>query len=231
VDKINAETVPSLLFVNVPKFEELSPNEQQLFHNDKNKYNKTARKGGKNLLFARSGTENETWVPLVEKAFAKLHGDYSALDGGRAGEALEDLTGYVLNIMKSTRPPLIVFSGVSSVLLTKDILDTDKFWKEELLRANVDRLFSAGFAELDTMRNGNQSVQVQGLIGGHAYSILKAVEVAGKRFLIMRNPWGASEWKGPWSDGSKEWTQQWLARLPEIGHVFGDDGQFIMECV
>ena len=32
-----------------------------------------------------------------------------------------------------------------------------------------------------------------GLYTGHAYSILKAVEYRGKRFLRIRNPWGNSE--------------------------------------
>ncbi len=40
-----------------------------------------------------------------------------------------------------------------------------------------------------------------------------------------------SEWTGRWSDGSKEWTQEWLHFLPELGHEFGDDGQFVMECM
>ena len=39
-----------------------------------------------------------------------------------------------------------------------------------------------------------------------------------------------SEWTGRWSDGSKEWTQEWLEILPKLGHTFGDDGQFVMEC-
>lgn len=71
---------------------------------------------------------------------------------------------------------------------------------------------------------------MQGLIGGHAYSVLRAVEVNGKRFVVVRNPWGKTEWTGRWSDGSKEWTQEWLEVLPKLGHSFGDDGQFVMEC-
>ncbi|KAJ3564439.1 hypothetical protein NP233_g8293 [Leucocoprinus birnbaumii] len=204
--------IDDLLFVHVPKFEELSKPEQLLFHNDKKLYNKVAKKGGMNLYFARSGTENETWVPLIEKAYAKLHGDYASLDGGQSAEALEDMTG-----------------GVSSRLVVKDILDIDRFWEEELLRASADRLFSARFGELDTTRSGEDSIEVEGLVGGHAYSVLKAIEVAGKRFLVIRNPWGHSEWTGPWSDGSREWTPEWLARLPVIGHHFANDGQFLME--
>jgi hypothetical protein len=53
--------------------------------------------------------------------------------------------------------------------------------------------------------------------------------IPGKQFVRIRNPWGKSEWKGPWSDGSKEWTGEWLARLPELHHKFGDDGEFLME--
>lgn len=54
-----------------------------------------ARKGGKGLKFARSGTLGETWVPLIEKAYAKLHGDYDSLTGGRMSDGIEDLTGQV----------------------------------------------------------------------------------------------------------------------------------------
>ena len=37
------------------------------------------------------------------------------------------------------------------------------------------------------------------------------------------------EWTGRWSDGSKEWTKEWLAALEPLEHTFGDDGVFVME--
>ena len=61
-------------------------------------YNTLSRHGGKGLHFARSGTEGETWVPLIEKAYAKLHGNYESLVGGLPSEAVEDLTGYVVQV-------------------------------------------------------------------------------------------------------------------------------------
>lgn len=204
--------IDDMLYTRVPKYEELKTSEQELYHFDKEIYNKSARKGGKSLYFAKSGTAGETWVPLIEKAYAKLHGNYSHLGAGQECDAIEDLTG-----------------GVSTVLQSKDILDPDRFWDEELSRANKDRLFGCSFNGLDSTRNGVSDTKVQGLIGNHAYSVLRAVEVKGKRFVVVRNPWGKSEWTGRWSDGSKEWTQEWLEALPALGHQFGDDGRFVME--
>jgi hypothetical protein len=80
------------------------------------------------------------------------------------------------------------------------------------------------------VRSGREEVFVNGLIGGHAYSVLRAVEYRGKRFVVLRNPWGDSEWTGRWSDGAKEWTKEWLPALEKLQHDFGDDGEFVMEC-
>ena len=75
-----------------------------------------------------------------------------------------------------------------------------------------------------------ENPKVNGLIGSHAYSILRVKECKGKRFIVLRNPWGASEWTGAWGDGSKEWVGEWLDVLKELDHIFGDDGEFVMEC-
>ena len=84
----------------MPKYEELSSQEQEqaLYRGDRETYNKLSRHGGKGLYFARSGTEGETWVSLIEKAYAKLHGNYESLVGGFPSEAVEDLTGYAVRI-------------------------------------------------------------------------------------------------------------------------------------
>ncbi|CAE6515547.1 unnamed protein product, partial [Rhizoctonia solani] len=201
--------IDDLLFTSVPKYDQLSRDERNLYHGDRDKYNSTARKGGKSLYFAKGGTENETWVPLIEKAYAKLHGDYRSLDAGFASEGIEDLTG-----------------GVASMFHTHDILDEDRFWEDELLRVNQDRLFGCYIYNTD---ESGESELINGLFAGHAYSVIAAIKVNGKRFVRLRNPWGKAEWTGRWSDGSKEWTPEWLALLPQLQHKFGDDGEFLME--
>jgi hypothetical protein len=47
------------------------------------------------VVFAQCKDCNELWVPLIEKAYAKIHGCYKALIGGYVHFGLADMTGYV----------------------------------------------------------------------------------------------------------------------------------------
>ncbi|KAF6759436.1 hypothetical protein DFP72DRAFT_885180 [Ephemerocybe angulata] len=194
--------VDDLVYTRIPRWELLTETEKELYHYDRVVYNKTARSSMDSLYFAKAGKTEDTWVPLVEKAFAKLIGDYASIMSGGTSEALD-----------------IILGGASVPILTKDILDTDKFWNEELLNANKDRLFGCWFS----------GASIQGLAGSLSYSIAKAVECKGKRFVLLRHPWGNAAWNGPWSDGSKEWTPEWLEVMDEIGHDFSVPAQFVME--
>ncbi|RXW21859.1 hypothetical protein EST38_g4004 [Candolleomyces aberdarensis] len=203
----------SLLYTNIPQYESLNEDAKAVYHEDKDRFNAIARKGGQLLLYAKAGTSNETWVPLIEKAYAKLYGCFSHLVGGQTREAIEDLTG-----------------GVASHVV--DILDVDAFWKDELCRVNKDRLFACSFRPLPAASgSADDAPDVQGLVGAHAYAILRVAEINGKRFVVLRNPWGRYEWTGPWADGSKEWTPEWVKILPQLQHSFANDGQFVMEFI
>ena len=47
-------------------------------------------------MFLKSDSPDEFWTALIEKAYAKLYGNYvSALSGGLIGSAMEDLSGGV----------------------------------------------------------------------------------------------------------------------------------------
>ncbi|KAG0257497.1 hypothetical protein DFQ27_005073 [Actinomortierella ambigua] len=158
--------------------------------------------GKAQLFFAKCENENETWLPLIEKAFAKIHGDYEAIVGGFFALGVEDLTG-----------------GVSTLMYTSDILDTDQFWEEEMLQVNKSILMGCSISYTD-MYNADC-----GLINGHAYSVLEAVEYEGERLVHIRNPWGAVEWKGDWSDDSDKWTPE---AIEELNAHNKDDGKFWM---
>eukprot|EP00438_Fugacium_kawagutii_P032381 Skav234884 [mRNA] locus=scaffold840:429099:435611:- [translate_table: standard] len=71
-----------------------------------------------------------------------------------------------------------------------------------------------------------------GLVTGHAYSILNVRKVndgfmgmTGKDFRMVqiRNPWGRGEWKGDWSDKSSKWEEH-PAVKKALEYVDKDDG-------
>ena len=111
---------------------------------------------------------------------------------------------------------------MTSEIFATDILDTNKFWKEQLSKVNEEFLFGCSTGHLrNWLDPGRGDPDVKGIVQKHAYSIIDAREVKGERLVKLRNPWGEVEWTGAWSDGSKEWNAEWLQLL---NHEFGDDG-------
>lgn len=48
-------------------------------------YRREFQSNSRALWFAQSTHPDETWVPLLEKAFAKAHGDYGSIESGTVG--------------------------------------------------------------------------------------------------------------------------------------------------
>lgn len=163
-------------------------------------------------IFTR-GNGNELWVLLLEKAYAKLHGDYWQLRSGFVYHAMNDITGW----------PTSHFSFPKNRHEYDEIEDFaddlwDKLWKADkkgfIMCAStpgVDRYTEFGGPNAD-----------KGIVSGHAYSVISAKQYQDVRLLMVRNPWGEFEWGGAWSDHSKEWTQEYIdAFKPEFDEKDG----------
>lgn len=182
-----SEIIDDKLFLTKPDYDEAvsdRPNIERMLWEDGRErvdsdevYRRAYQSNSGALYFAQCEEANETWLPLLEKAYAKAHGDYATLEGGCSGEGVEDLTG-----------------GVTSEVFIGDILDREAFWKEEMLQVNKEFLFGCS-----TGLWGRGWGDRKGIVEQHAYSIMKAVEMDGERLLLLKNPWGKSEWKGAWS--------------------------------
>ncbi|ROT77546.1 Calpain-A [Penaeus vannamei] len=138
------------------------------------------------LMFARSADPSEFWVALVEKAYAKLHGTYEALEGGQSMDAMVDLTG-----------------GLAE---RYDMEDTDNLKKlyTHLLKSSRNGAFITCSRKGD-WRNATKADE-HGLVEGHAYTVsgvarVKHEEHGTVNLIRVRNPWASGdEWNGSWSD-------------------------------
>lgn len=56
---------------------------------------------------------------------------------------------------------------------------------------------------------GDRAVSEEGIVQGHAYSVLSVQDLDGNRLVQLRNPHGneSAEWSGDWGDRSYLWVK------------------------
>lgn len=164
-------------------------------------------------VFGHCKDPEEIWVLLIEKALAKLLGTYEALDGGYLEEGVVMLTG--------GRPEKVTINDWKGKSCFEET--AADLWHKVLTYHDEGHMMGAAICSGKEMPDKST-----GLVAGHAYGVLDVHTTAdGKYKLIqLRNPWGSFEWKGRWSDGSREWTKTYI---DEVGEVNADDGSFWME--
>jgi len=144
------------------------------------------------LAFAR-GKHNQLWVPLIEKAMAKLVGGYGHLIAGTTSEAFGALTGAPSGTIKINNP---------------DFNSEETFQRLKCLK-------TAGYLLALSCGSGgiiDESIyRKKGLMSEHAYSLLDVREISDYqtkktyRLFKIRNPWGEIEWSGDYSRYSSAW--------------------------
>lgn len=154
----------------------------------------------------RSKKDLDWWCPLLEKAYAKLHGGYDMIAGGYSDNVLSDLTGGI---------------GVYTGAMDKLDLEYLQYFMENCLCVSSNKKADESeYGGLDRVP--------------HAYSMLKFLpntELTDGSFVnlvILRNPWGRYEWTGPFSDNDEyHWSR---VKDPQIRNirVHKDEGTFAM---
>ena len=170
--------------------------------------------GNKRCLFASNMNTKEMWAALCEKAFAKVCGSYEALNFGYVEEALQHLTGGMIENFE------MPYAETTPSLLRENIKNS--FWKALVGKLSKPNHVVACAA---APKNEEQAVvkydgkpvidDATGLIIQKPYLIVDAreVKVAKKanatnpdkqtvRLLRLRNPSGPSNWRQRWSDDS-----------------------------
>ena len=166
-------------------------------------------------LYGHCADPTEVWVPLMEKAYAKLHGCYENLNGGSLVEALVDLTG-----------------GVSEKIFlqteeAKDAMENGQLWKELRKYFQAGYLLGCSNSKIDEAGVQEEGAGNQGIQFNHAYGIMDIRVALGIQLIRIRNPWGYGEWTGRFADEDEAWDDA-KGLKEELKYQFEDDGTWWM---
>jgi len=166
------------------------------------------------MIYTSSASNNEFWSALTEKAYAKLNGNYENLEGGHATEAMVDLTG-----------------GTVEYIEKIDEMDDDELYK--LIKTAIGEQGALLTAAIQAKSRAQMEAErSDGLVVGHAYSVTNCAKFrmsdgSGHFYLIrLRNPWGACEWNGDFSDSDPRWGE--AGADGDYNRDNDEDGEFWM---
>lgn len=143
--------------------------------------------GGRPLYGAANTNYNdkekmEMWYPIVEKAYAALHGNsyHEVGDGGRSSDVFESVLGGNASYKLISSGPERIYKQIAEA--------SEKGWPVAASTYGKDSPEAERYAGAK-------------LYAWHAYSVLGVEEEGGKKYVQLRNPWGNTE---PGNDGKND---------------------------
>lgn len=135
------------------------------------------------------------WAPILEKAWAKAKGNYAQADAGFVVSGLRALTGV----------PTFTY-----LISSTDFTSSETF---DLLAAGESVDYPMGAS---TTGSSDSVFNDCGIASAHAYSIISTFEMTDAsgtsyKMLLMRNPWGVTQYSGDWNKDYSSWTDALVA--------------------
>ena len=156
--------------------------------------------------YAKVGPDDSLFVPLLEKAFSKYHGNYAHTSGGWYWRAARTLTGAPWD------------------LHYHENYTTDSLWDFLLQKDNEKDMI-----QTHTSGASDEYFNSLGLVELHAYTTLGVVELStGDKLVKMRNPWASEHYHAAWCDSCSEWNNISAADKELAGFTNANDGVFFM---
>jgi len=163
------------------------------------------------MLAYSKASRRQLWVPLVEKAAAKLFGCYQHLSSGTLSEALTLFTGFPTEQISlggaggamsapAAADAEAAAAHAAAVKAAASEIDEGAIW-QQLIEAK-EKGFIMGTACV------KQEAKDMKLSAPHAYAVLDLREISpALRLVKLRNPWGSDTWSGDWGPHSSKWIE------------------------
>ena len=134
--------------------------------------------------FVKPTKDGGWWLPLLEKAYAKVNINYEMISSGSQVEAARFLTGAPAKTFENSK------------------FSTDEIWSH--LEINHD----SGYVITTACFIDNQ-----GLVSGQGYIVKGLVDAGSTRLVRMKNPFKKADptkpqWSGDWNSNSTLWTPE-----------------------
>lgn len=160
-------------------------------------------------MAAKLADDGSVWPMVLEKALAKLRGNYLHISGGDNAQGVRYMRGG-----PSTH--------VSTIFKTP----------EQIWDFIAEHLSNGDAVTASSMSGDDSYTDDWGIVMGHAYTIAGIKTLSdGTKLIRARNPWGKDEYKGDFGCDSEKWTDKLVNEVPdaknhEDGYIYVPIQQF-----